>query len=114
MRLQHFLIEGITIRHVCDWAFFLKYEQNSVDWPQFYRLCRKCNLKKFADALTAICVEKLGLELTNPAIQTDSSVAEKVFDNIMHGQKRVYSSGKGLWGKSDNHCEKLFQLSLEI
>ena len=95
---QHFLIEGITIRHVCDWAFFLKHEQNSVDWPQFYRLCRKCNLKKFADALTAICVEKLGLELTNPAIQTDSSVAKKVFENVMYGQERVYSSGKGLWG----------------
>lgn len=93
----HFLIEGISLRHVCDWALFLKHEQNSVDWHLFYNLCEKYNLKRFVDVMTAISVEKLGVLIQNPLIHVYSPWVDKVFDNIMHGQPRVYSGVLGIW-----------------
>lgn len=60
----HFLSEGLRMKQVLDWAMFLQKEQNSVDWDEFYEYCDRYNFRRFADAITAICVNKLGVIVT--------------------------------------------------
>lgn len=61
----HFLIEGITLRHLLDWALFVGKEQNAIDWNYFYRVCGDLGFSRFADTMNAIargCVGRLSDE----------------------------------------------------
>jgi hypothetical protein len=89
---QHFLTEGIKLRHVLDWALLLNAEQNNIDWRSFYEWCDKMHFTKFADALTAIAVEDLGIEITNPAIHTHSDLKDKVLNDILYSNNAVHNT----------------------
>ena len=91
---QHFLTEGIKLRHVLDWALLLRAEQHNIDWQSFYAWCDTMHFTKFADAMTAIAVDKLGIEISNPDIRTSSKLRDKVLDDILYSEKRV-SGTKG-------------------
>ena len=86
---QHFLTEGIKLRHVLDWALLLRAEQHNIDWKSFYKWCDKMHYTKFADALTAIAVEYLGIEITNKAIHTESHLRDKVLEDILFSDQAV-------------------------
>lgn len=86
---QHFLTEGIKLRHLLDWALLLQAEQDNIDWGSFYKWCDKMHYTKFADALTAIAVEYLGIEITNKAIHTESHLRDKVLDDILYNEQSV-------------------------
>ena len=95
--LQHFLIEGISLRHICDWWVFLKNNENIVDWSLFYMECSANDMAVFADAMTTICVDKLGLELTNSHIRQKSTYAHLILKDIFDNQGKVYSRSLGKW-----------------
>ena len=57
MAFFHFLIEGITLRHLLDWALFVGKEQNAIDWNYFYRICDDLGFSRFADTMNAIAVD---------------------------------------------------------
>lgn len=65
---RHFFYEGITVRHLTDWAQFLRAEQDKVDWGVVYQAMDALNMRKFADLMTGYCVFRLGLKLTNRAV----------------------------------------------
>lgn len=93
----HFLYEGLRMKQLIDWAMFLHKEQNNVNWALFYDFCKRYSLKRFVDSVTAICVEKMGLVITNPAIATKSRFADKIVHSIFYDNDYVYSKGKGKW-----------------
>lgn len=95
--LNHFISEGIKVRHLCDWACFVGQEQNNIDWPAFYAQCERYHLRRFADAATDLAVKYLGLEVVNPAITIRSPYAERVLASIFDDDASVHSAGKGLW-----------------
>lgn len=95
----HFLTEGIKFRHVLDWVYLLKAEQNNIDWKSFYSWCDKMHYTKFADALTAISVKYLGLTITNSEIHQHSDLADKVLDDIMNSNRSIHNTGASKFKK---------------
>ncbi len=95
--LNHFLSEGIRLRHILDWALLLKAEQNNINWTEFYQWADKMHLTRFADALTAISVEHFGLEITNPEIHTTSPYAERVLNDTLYKSEGLFNKGYSAW-----------------
>ncbi len=105
----HFISEGLRIKQLLDWAMFLKKHQDDVDWNAFYAFCERHHLRRFADAATAICVEHLGINITNPAITVSSPYAEKMLHSALYDDDYVFGSGKGGWHNRWHLVKNLFQ-----
>lgn len=95
--MNHFLTEGIKLRHILDWALLLKAEQDSINWQEFYEWADRMHLTRFADALTAISVNHFGLQINNPAIHTTSPYAERVLNDTLYNSEGVYNKGYSAW-----------------
>lgn len=106
---SHFITEGLRLKQVLDWAMFLQKEQNKVDWEQFYAFCDCHHLRRFADAITAICVEHLGIQIMNSAITTESPYADKILNSALYDDDYIYSAGEGKWGGRWHLVKSLFK-----
>ncbi len=95
--LNHFLPEGIKLRHILDWALLLKNEQNNINWKGFYVWCDRLHLTRFANVLTAISVKYFGLQITNPNITTESEFAERVLDDVLVKSNSLFNKGYSPW-----------------
>lgn len=95
--LNHFLSEGIKLRHILDWALLLKAEQDNINWTEFYYWADKMRMTRFADALTAISVEHFGLEITNPTIHTTSPYAERILHDTLYNSEGLFNKGYSAW-----------------
>lgn len=95
--LNHFLSEGIKLRHVLDWALLLKAEQDNVNWTEFYQWADRMHMTRFADALTTISVDHLGLQITNPAIHTSSPYAERILNDMINNSEGLFNKGYSSW-----------------
>ena len=59
---QHFLIEeGISLRHVCDWAMFLRRYGQELDWDAFLAECARYGMVHFAESLTRLASHVCGV-----------------------------------------------------
>ena len=95
--LNHFLSEGIKLRHILDWALLLKAKQDNINWEEFYQWADRMHMTRFADALTAISVEHLGLQITNPAIHTSSPYAERIISDMINNSEGLFNKGYSAW-----------------
>ena len=95
--LNHFLSEGIKLRHILDWALLLRSEQDNINWTEFYLWADRMHMTRFADAMTAICVEHFGLQITNPAIHTSSSYAERILHDTIQNSEGIHNKGYSSW-----------------
>lgn len=93
----HFLTEGLRLKQVLDWAMFLQKEQGNVDWERFYAFCDQYHLRRFAVAITAICVNQLGIQITNPTITTESPYGDKILYSALYDDDYIYSTGEPRW-----------------
>ena len=85
----HFLIEGITLRHLLDWALFVGKEQNAIDWNYFYRVCGDLGFSRFADTMNAIAVDVWGVSLTNPGVSFDRRCTDRVLADVLANKRHV-------------------------
>ena len=85
----HFLIEGITLRHLLDWALFVGKEQNAIDWNYFYRVCGNLGFSRFADTMNAIAVDVWGVSLTNPGVSFDRRCTDRVLADVLANKRHV-------------------------
>lgn len=81
----HFAAVEIGLRHIADWALFLKAEGDRVRWDEIRSIYRRENMDRFADAVTALCVERLGI----PAAKAydyahDSALQERILHETLH------------------------------
>lgn len=93
----HFISEGITLRHLYDWACFIKSEQDNIDWGEFYALCKKFKFDRFVDVSNEIIAKYFGVYLNDKSIIYESPYTERVMNDILYGSAKIYSSGKGKW-----------------
>lgn len=56
----HFLTEGITLRHILDWALFRRRHYDEIDWSRFKSVCREYGMCQFAQTFTRIGLFLLG------------------------------------------------------
>lgn len=94
--LNHFLYEGIRLRHLCDWTCFVNAERENVDWDEFHKWCEMVGAARFVAALNAICAEYLGLDLSGTSLVRDDRFASRILIDTLEGGARV-SGMSSLW-----------------
>lgn len=99
----HFIDEGIRMRHVLDWALFLREKQEEVDWSKVLPMLEVTHTAQFAGVMTAIAVRYLRIEVLNKGLLASASNAEQkmvdaVLADIMGDQPAIYVDG--LWHKT--------------
>lgn len=99
----HFIDEGIRMRHVLDWALFLKAKQEEVDWFRILPMLETTHTAEFAGVMTAIAVRYLRIEVHNKGLldlaeRAGRRMMEAVLADIMGEQPAIYV--KGLWHKT--------------
>ncbi len=104
----HFLTEGLRLKQVLDWALFLQKYQEEVDWNKFYGFCERYHLKRFVDAITAICVNNLGVKITRDDVCKESPYAEKILNSTLYDDDYVFGSGEGGWRNRWHLVRNLF------
>lgn len=97
--MSHFLYESIKVRHVMDWALFLKREQDKVDWDSFWYWCDKMHYTRFVQCLNYICVHQLGLQIHAFAVEESEAtkrLATRMLQDILEGDSLYTKGYKGL------------------
>lgn len=91
---RHFLYEGIRMRHITDWAFFMKAEQDNVNWSCIIPEMEKCGVLEFARLMTSICSNALGLDVHVDALRNAPKKVERLherfLDDVMGDQPEIY------------------------
>lgn len=94
--LNHFLYEGIRLRHLCDWVCFLNAERANVDWEEFNRRCAEVGAERFVEAMNAVCTKYLGLNLSGTTLKCDGRSAARLLRDTLDGGRRI-SGISNLW-----------------
>ena len=81
---NHFLHEGITLRHLCDWAVLM--DRIGDDVIEFEKVCQKYGLKIFKDSLTRLvrrwlCGEDIALEKQDMRLLDDIYLKRPALDS---------------------------------
>lgn len=105
----HFLSEGLRLKQILDWAMFLKKGQNNVDWKAFYEYCDRYHFRRFVDAMTAICVNYIGVKVENPEITTKSPYVEKILRSTLYDEDYIYNAGESIWKSRWHVIRSLFK-----
>lgn len=83
--LRHFILEGgIRLRHLADWAMFLNAEQDKVNWDEFFLWADKMHFSRFANAMTAVAIKYLGLNVNVKRLSSNSKYADMVLEDMLH------------------------------
>ena len=106
--LTHFLEEGLRLKQILDWAMFLRRDADNIDWTQFYRICDKYHLRRFADVMTDIAVHKLAIPLNTKLITRQSPYTDDVISSTLYDKDYVFNSGKGGWRNRFHIVKNLF------
>lgn len=81
---SQFSAEGITIRHILDWGFFVKKHHQEVNWDLILDLIDKSGMRVVFDCYNAICVENLGFSSKIfPYVQFLPILKERVLSEII-------------------------------
>lgn len=99
----HFINEGIRMRHVLDWALFLKGEQENVNWSRVLPVIESTRTAQFTCVITAIVVQHLHIDIHNKdllalAKSAEQRLVDTVLADIMGEQPAIYVDG--LWHKA--------------
>ncbi len=84
--MNHFLLENIALRHLCDWAMLLHKHGDNIDWQLFMNVADEYGLRRFADAMTHLSEKWLGVEVPfkYKAI-LDPKREDALFEEILKG-----------------------------
>ena len=85
---KHFAAEGISLRIVLDWAFFVEKHGTQVDWSWLVERARHYNMHRFLSCIDRISVEQFGFSPSIfPVLETDTQLTERVLGDIIqyHG-----------------------------
>ena len=99
----HFIDEGIRLRHVLDWALFLKVEQENVDWLRVLPMLETTRTSLFSGVMTAIAIQYLHIDVHNKGLlalveSAEQRIVDAVLADIMGEQPAIYVDG--LWHKT--------------
>lgn len=92
--LAHLLTEGISLRHLTDWAVLLRSED--VDWKRFNELCEEYKLRRFADTMTRLAVKELGVESPYDC-GTEQSLDRRLLEEILSDWYHILNSRMAWW-----------------
>ena len=74
-----------TLRHVLDWATFVKCHSDEIDWGFVRDVAHRAKMHLFLDALNGICVEYLGYPKEMfPVEKENARLRDRVLEDILH------------------------------
>lgn len=76
--LHHFLNAGFGVRLLYDWVVFWKNGMNREVCERYKLLCESCEMTGFSDAVTALCVKYLGMDMDIAGKITSEGYIEKI------------------------------------
>lgn len=81
---SHFAAVEIVLRHLIDWAMFVKHNAKDIDWRWLYDVCRKHKMDKFVDALNAYAVDLFGVDrYLIPEIARRPDIESRILHDIL-------------------------------
>lgn len=92
---NHFLREGISLRHICDWMMFRHKYANILDWKAFEEYSKKFGLRRFAQSMNHLAdFIKSGNEIVTD--EKDRIFFSDVFSERVSTSSQEFSL-KGRW-----------------
>lgn len=86
--LQHFLRAGFGLKLLCDWVVFWNRETVQKAVPEFLELAESCHVRTFAEAVTMVCKEFLGLRKDLPmGDRHDGKLAEEFLLDVFAAEE---------------------------
>lgn len=87
---RHFIKDGICVRHLLDWAFFLKSESQNVNWEKVIPIMNECRILEFAKVMTRLCIEQLGMKIDIDELSSPMKISDAVLADILGGQPDLF------------------------
>lgn len=87
---RHFIKEGICVRHLLDWAFFLKSESQNVNWKKVVPMMNECRILEFAKVMTSLCIDQLGMKIDIQGLSSPMKISDVVLTDILGGQPDLF------------------------
>lgn len=83
--MLHFATEGLILRQLLDWAFFVKAYGKELDWPWLTGVLEKYGMMPAFNIFNAICIEDLGFDASLfPAAEVDKALKDRVLNDIFN------------------------------
>lgn len=83
--MAHFAAEGMTLRQIIDWGFYVKVHTNEIDWSWLEGVIDKYGMIPAYNIFNAICVEDLGFDAAIfPNVQFSPMLKDKVLNDILN------------------------------
>lgn len=80
----HFASEGITLRQLLDWGFFVKGGRERIDWAWLEGILEEYGMYNMYSIINTICVENLGFDKRLfSSVDYDPIVKERVLNDIL-------------------------------
>lgn len=82
--MMHFASEGIMLRQVVDWGFFVEKHGKDVDWNYVLDILDQFGMHQMFNTINAICVGDLGFDVAYfPTVQFDPNLKDRVLNEIL-------------------------------
>ena len=88
---RHFIKEGICIRHLLDWAFFLTAESKNINWDKVIPMMKECKILAFAKVMTRLCIERLGMTIDIEELSSPMKISDAVWVDILGEQPDLFN-----------------------
>ena len=84
---HHFAVEKITLRHILDWALFVKANASKIDWDFVYGFAKDSGCTPFLNCLNGICVESLGFAAEDFSVRMRyGKLQSRMLSDILHSE----------------------------
>ena len=104
--IQHFVGSGFGLRNLCDWVVLWQNCEEESEREEFWQMAQESGTMEFAATITAICVDKLGLDLIkSPVPQEDLASkiqADELLEDILNAGEFGYSESDRMVGMQGN------------
>lgn len=80
---EHFLNEGIILRHICDWAMVLKTHADKVNWNEWKRVCSEYGMLSFGYAMSRLAHSICGIAIPFDC-PTDDEADRRLLDDTLY------------------------------
>ena len=82
--MMHFASEGIMLRQVVDWGFFVEEHGKDIDWNYVLDVLDEFGMHQMFIIINAICVGDLGFDVAYfPTVQFDPNLKDRVVNEIL-------------------------------
>ncbi len=108
---NHFLLEGIALRHLCDWAMLIHKHGDEIDWKRFTSIAAEYGLRDFSEAMTRLSVELLGIVVPERYDVGEDAHRDNLLREAFTGGVVHESSGGSVWRTRQNMIKRFFSHS---